>query len=141
MQELLASFATPAPPPVRVGWRTRLEPEWTFDVDAIEHAARELGVTSPVVVGAVEYRRGRWGGMHRVERGEHRISVPRWQTPEEASRVVWHELSHAAQHDRGVKGGTKAVARAYGWGAYMADPREVEARDAEANHERLALVR
>lgn len=127
---------------VRVGWTTNVRPTWAFDLDAIRQACEYLGVRAPVVVGCVEWdnRRGR-GGMHSYERGEHRIKVRRASDAERASRTLWHELSHAAQHDRGVKGGTLALRKSAGHEAYMNDPREVEAREAEAWHHSMPLTR
>lgn len=122
----------------RVGWSTNIAPAWDFDLGAIANACEVLGVKAPVVVGCAEYPRGRWGGMHSVERGEHRIRVRRAHSAAAASRTLWHELSHAAQSDRGVEGGTAALSGA----AYTNDPREREARAAERNHdERFALVK
>lgn len=126
LDDLLADFAAP---PVRVGWRTNAKPGWDFDLDAIERARELLGVTRPVVIGCVNARR-RFTGMHHDEGARHRITVAHWHTPEQASRTIWHELSHAAQSDRGVRGGT---ARLRGL-AYEQDAREVEARAAEENH-------
>ena len=59
------------------------------------------------------------------------MSVALWLDADEASRTLWHELSHCAQSDRGVVGGTKALSPEAAWN----DPREVEARAAEAHHD------
>lgn len=111
--------------------------DWHADASAIAQAARELGVTRPVRVIASPFRRGRWGGMHTLlANGVHEIRVATWTNADEASRTLWHELSHAAQSDRGVTGGTTRLRG----DAYTYDPREIEARAAEVNHERLALA-
>lgn len=130
--DILADFAAP---PVRVGWRTNAPPSWDFDLDAIQRARELLGVTRPVVIGCVNARR-RWTGMHHDEGATHRITVAHWHTPEGASRTIWHELSHAAQADRGVPGGTSQLRGR----AYDMDPREVEARAAESNHDSVGSL-
>lgn len=135
LDTILADFATPTHPPVRIGWRTNAQPAWDFDLAAIERAIELLGVTRPVVIGAVNARR-RWSGMHHDEGHQHRVTVAHWHTPAGASRTIWHELSHAAQSDRGVKGGTTRLRGR----EYDMDPREVEARAAEANHDAIGAL-
>lgn len=136
---LAAVLATPR---ARVGWTTNVPPAWDFDLPAIERAAVALGVTQPVAVGCANYARGRWGGMHSFERDEHRIRVARWLSPERASRLLWHELTHAAQRDRGEVMGTARVRREEGRDAYLAHPLEVEARGNEwrADDEPLVIA-
>lgn len=136
MHDLLATFASPRRPPVRVGWRTNVKPCWDFDVAALERACKLLGVTRPVELGAVNSRRRRWAGMHHDEREQHRVTCAVWATPEGASRTLWHELSHAAQSDRGVPGGTSRLRGR----EYDEDPREVEARAAEAYHDSVGSL-
>lgn len=137
--DLLAEFASAAPPRVRVGWRTNRKPMYEFDIPAIERACDHLGVTRRVVVGAVNARR-RWVGMHHERDANdpdaHRVTCKVAQTLEEASRTLWHELSHAAQSDRGVKGGTSQLRGR----EYDEDPREIEARAAERNHELVGAL-
>lgn len=118
---------------VRVGWTTREPCAWSFDTDAIAHACDQLGVEGEVAVGCAEYANGRWGGMYSYERGVHRVRVGRRLSAEAASRVLWHELTHAAQQSRGTIVSTLAVRRDEGDDAYMAHPLEVEAR---ANEQR-----
>lgn len=139
-------------------WRTRKACAWEFDLDAIERAGRELGLRLPVGLAVVEAG-GYWqttDGAHRVktaDRGEHAhgITVRRSVDAERASRILWHELTHAAQAEAHPTGPhrfyreayavhSRARVGAYG-GAYRANPFEVEAREAEANHERLPLAR
>lgn len=118
---------------VRIGWHTTNEPAWTFDVDALRRACVHMGVTRPVEVGCANYHRGRWGGMHSLERNVHRVRVAYWLPADAASRTLWHELSHAAQSDRGIPSGTRTLKG----DAYTNDPREVEAREAEQHHDTL----
>lgn len=125
---------------VRVGWTTSRPAAWAFDLDAIRQAARELGVTGEVEVGCAEYANGRWAGMHSVHRGVHRIRVGRTLSAEDASRILWHELTHAAQWDRGERHSTREVLRDEGRDAYMTHPAEIEARANEREHDRLALT-
>lgn len=132
---LLADFAAPSRPPVRIGWRPNIQPCWEFDLGAIERACELLGVTRPVEIGAVNARR-RWSGMRHDEGDQHRVTVANWHTPEGASRTIWHELSHAAQSDRGVEGGTSQLRGR----EYDDDPREREARACERNHEAVGSL-
>lgn len=122
---------------VRIGWHTNATPAFDFDVPAMRRAVMHLGVTRPVEVGCANYHRGRWGGMHSLERGIHRVRVAYWLPPNDASRTLWHELSHAAQSDRGIPSGTAQLRRELGDDAYTNDPREVEAREAEQLHDTL----
>lgn len=122
---------------VRIGWRTNHAPAWEFDIDAMRRACVHLGVTRPVEVGCANYHRGRWGGMHSLEHGIHRVRVAYWLPAGAASRTAWHELSHAAQSDRGIPSGTAQLRRELGDDAYTADPREVEAREAEQLHDTM----
>lgn len=136
--DVLTLLASPAP--VRVGWRTRTAPAWDFDVPAIMRAARELGVSSPVEVGCVEWTRKRWDGLAAFDEGVHSIRVRRAADADEASRTLWHELTHAAQRDRGEHMDSGEVLRRRGFAAYRAHPHEVEARASEAQAARLPLV-
>lgn len=126
---------------VRVGWRTAVDPDWGFDLDAIRAAVRELGLREPVQVGCAEYANGRWSGMYSHDADEgHRVRIGRRLSAEQASRTLWHELAHAAQRERGSTGGTRHLARR-DRAAYESDWREVDARAHEANHDRLPLTR
>lgn len=109
---------------VRVGWRTNIAPAWEFDLAAIGRACDDLAVYGDVEVGCAEYPRGRWAGMYSYERGIHRVRVGRRLSLADASRVLWHELTHAAQTERGE---TVSTAHLRGV-AYYAHPLEVEAR-------------
>lgn len=125
---------------VRVGWRTNIAPAWEFDLAAIGRACDELGVYGDVEVGCAEYARGRWGGMYSNERGVHRVRVGRRQSASEASRTLWHELTHAAQWERGERESTQAVFRDQGSAAYADHPKEVEARANEQRADDCPLV-
>lgn len=124
---------------VTIGWHTRVPPAWEFDCAAIASAARELGVRGRIEVGCAEYANGRWGGMYSYERGVHRIRVKRASRAEYATRILWHELTHAAQHERGDTAGTRALGA--GTEAYRNHPKEVEARATEEANAHRPLVR
>jgi hypothetical protein len=126
---------------VRVGWRTNVPPAWDFDVAAIAAAARELGVTRPIVIGCTEARRGRFSGLYMPEPNGHRISVWRRASAPEASSVIWHELEHAAQEERGDYPDTGTGTYATRGDAYWNDPAEIGARRIEALHGHRPLVR
>lgn len=131
---------------VRVGWRTNVEPSWEFDLDALALAARTLGLRLPIEVGCAEYPRGRWGGMHSCERRGtsyvHRVRVRRASSANSASRLLWHELAHAAQSERL---GTDAFDREYEREerrvGYERNPFEIEAREHEPRAYDHPLVR
>lgn len=118
---------------VRVGWRTNIAPAWEFDLAAIGRACDELGVYGQVEVGCAEYPRGRWGGMYSHERDVHRVRVGRRFGAEDASRILWHELTHAAQTERGELVDTRGP-------GYWEHPLEVEARGNEWRADACPLV-
>lgn len=124
-------------PEVRIGWRTNVPPAWEFDVAAITNAARKLGVKGPIRIGCTEARRGRFDGLYMPEPNGHRISVWRRASAANASSIIWHELAHAAQEERGDHASTMQLRGA----AYTNDPSEVEARDVEARFGHIPLVK
>lgn len=126
---------------VRVGWRTNIAPAWEFDVAAIAAAARELGVRRPIVIGCTEARRGRFDGLYMPQSNGHRISVWRGASVPAASAIIWHELEHAAQEERGDYPDTGTGTYATRGDAYWNDPAEVEAREIERVHGHRRLVR
>lgn len=76
--------------------------------------------------------------MYSYERGVHRIRVLRRAGAQDATRILWHELTHAAQQTRGERtDGT----RSYSGAAYREHPREIEARESEARFGHIPLVR
>jgi hypothetical protein len=134
-------FSLSAPPRdrVRIAWRCALEPDWRFDLEAIERAADSLGLERPIEIGCIEGRR-RTDGRHRTDKGAHRISVRRTLSAGEASRTIWHELAHAQQGERigpdfyGPHGAYERAMPGRGHAAYLANPYEIEARRMEARH-------
>lgn len=131
-------------PRVSVGWSTREQPAFWFDVRAIERAAERLGVVGPIQVGCAEYANGRWSGMYSNERGVHKIRVRRGSSARDASRTLWHELTHAAQHSRGdnLRSGMSTSARSrLSERDYAQLPGEAEAIANERLHDELALTR
>lgn len=72
---------------------------WRVDDDALERACTVLGVRRPVTVLATSQRHtsGRYLGMRG---GRHRITLRARLTVVEASRTLWHELTHALQRER-----------------------------------------
>lgn len=128
---------------VSVGWTTNIAPRWSFDLDAITRACELLGVRERVVVGCAEYPNGRWGGMYTWDErlgGQHKVCIVRAATAERASRLLWHELTHAAQYERGDDTDTRRLARR-DYSAYRSHPAEVEARRNESNHLMYPLTR
>jgi hypothetical protein len=128
-----------------------------FDVDdaAVDQARQQLGVRLAVRVLKRRYvhKTGRYIG---IRCGVHYIGVDVGLSPAEASRVVWHELTHAAQAER--YGGLRAFDRQ--WFAemqqvgisrvqatraqgrrYDSTPLEREASANERHHRKLRLTR
>lgn len=72
---------------------------WRVDEAALERACATLGVRRPVTVLATSQRftSGRYLG---VRDGRHRITLRARLTVVEASRTLWHELTHALQRER-----------------------------------------
>ena len=132
---------------------------WEVDRVALAKACDYLGLTLPVYVKRSNGRR-RLGAYHGRSIGAlihrnliptqsyHRITVAAVNSPEDASRTLWHELTHAAQAERdqshgkryrkwmryhraNMDGSAKAHAR------YMRNPWEVEARYAERLHDEI----
>lgn len=121
---------------VRVASMSSDPPAWTFDVPAIERACERLGITHEVVLACAHYGSGRYGGMHKrqARAGGAKVSainVANGTPAERASRVLWHELTHAAQYARGSNmGGTRRLMRE-DYAAYLEHPHEEEARGNE----------
>jgi hypothetical protein len=120
----------------------------------VDDAGRQLGLTMPVRVLVRSYRHlsGRYIGLRD---GVHHIGLASDLSARSASRVLWHELTHAAQVER--LGGhaaftkrwwaemkaagltTRQASRAETRG-YGRTPLEREARANERRHRRLALA-
>ena len=125
------------------------------DQDAVAQAARMLGLRHPV---RVFVRRYEWGLGRYIALidGEHRIGVAADLSPGMASRVLWHEMTHARQIERlggqrkfdavwreqmrGLGMTPMQAARATGR-RYRRAPLEREAEQYERNHRKLALAR
>ncbi len=148
--------------------------KWNFDQNAIDQAADFLGLKYPVKISGKRGRKGRSTGLYhglfnydtarhsfaRFDQYTHVITVSRWVSPEHASEIIWHELTHAAQVENFVEEnagdpeqGHDAFAIAYeeagggrinsrkGRKAYNENAFEVEARLAEKNAESKPLVK
>lgn len=94
---------------------------WRADPDAIEFARQHLGISVNVIVRRTATRKllGRYHGIRLLSDAprdpavidtltddqlnsymHHYITVGARQTPESASRTLWHEMTHAAQYER-----------------------------------------
>lgn len=170
----LEPAADDGPDPVRpfVGpaWRSRKPCRWRFDLDRIQDAAVMLGITHPVLVGVVEAGGHYWTthGTHRVKgpirtpdgKGpiltpdgfehpfHHRVTVRRTCGQHMASRVLWHELTHALQAERSndplgfyKRGGPYAQAGLPRTRRYTENQFEVEANASEDLFDELELTK
>ncbi len=129
---------------------------WTLDERAIQEAREFLGITRPVTLKVINHA-SRTMGEHRVTVGPNgvrqTIAIKGWLSPEDASRTLWHELTHAAQTERALArlpeglSGRETIAhlkrqpeRGYRSVRYERKPIEVEAREHEAMHDVLPLT-
>lgn len=76
---------------------------WRKSLAGLTRARQELGITLPILIKQTS-RIGDQQGIHslHLENGKlhHHIIVKSYLTPEEATEVLWHELTHAAQAER-----------------------------------------
>lgn len=77
---------------------------WEFDQDAIASAAKELGIDLPVHVRGMRGRKKNAGLYKGIDfwklcnQPVHNIVIERrYLSTEQASKVIWHELTHARQ--------------------------------------------
>jgi hypothetical protein len=101
------------------------------DDDALRDGCELLGIHHPVRI-VLNGRVGPTWGNHRFDGAEHRIMVKSYLTPEQATRTLWHELTHAMQAER-VGGGVAwwALCRAQRSYSYSQRPIELDAREME----------
>jgi hypothetical protein len=112
-----------------------------FDVDdaAVAQASQQLGVTLPVRVFKRRYAHAT-GNYLGIRDGAHRIGVHCELASAEASRVLWHELTHAAQAER--LGGSDAFDRRRNDEVHAAGLTRQDAARAEgARYEQMPLER
>jgi hypothetical protein len=118
--------------------------KFDVDPDAIEQARAHLGLEHPVNINLVpqaisqsgEYYSGGYRGM---QDGAHRFDLVSWLRPETASKLMWHELTHAAQYERDPNAWQQGMPsylrqQAQGLEAYKAHPWELEAKQKEQEH-------
>jgi hypothetical protein len=128
----------------RVAWAGGQLPEgWEFDLEAIQDAADStLGIRWPILLRYyAEGGRGDdvlLGQYATVERGchgdpSHSILVSVYNDRTQASSVIWHELTHAMQRERGDKD-IPLVAELVSRESYLAQPAEREAEEVAARH-------
>jgi hypothetical protein len=117
-------------------------PAWKPDWPAIERAIEHFGLSERVQIRLTHHKSGRFGAYQLRPVGSelvHHITVKNWLSPEQASRTLWHELTHAMQAERAMRAADAADRRAklLAWRAanergrgvtYMRKPVEVEAR-------------
>lgn len=116
-----------------------------FDVDqdALEQARAHLELEHPVNINlvphAVQQSGGYYSGRYQgIQNGAHNIDLVNWVKPETADRLLWHELTHAAQHERDPQAWKLGMPdyldqQAQGYDQYMAHPWEMEANEKSTN--------
>lgn len=134
---------------------------WRVDYDGVAAVAKHLGLTLPVYIKGTKginrlgtYRGTRFGmEIHKSlppAQKFHLITVAARLTPEQASRVICHEMTHAAQRERDPESGKKYAQEmvkrrcksntrsAAAHARYEGMAYEVEARKNEALHDTVA---
>ena len=146
---------------------------WSIDADAVAEAVAFFGLTLPIkfelsartsttlgqhmltpVGGGVRVSAGKIYNLDTATGWEHRVMLRSWLSPEDASRTLWHELTHAMQAERALSKVHASATireqyhawrfswdRAHGRTAYTDKPVEREARAHEAYAEALPLVK
>lgn len=139
--------------------------DFSIDEAALAEAIEFFGIKQPVVI-RFNGRLGSVAGNHRFrstalhstaqdrrEVGEahtyHRIMIKSYLSPENASKTLWHELTHAMQAEReageeaagfaGIRRWNQADARDRKY-SYDVRPCEIEAREHEDLHDSLPLT-
>lgn len=146
---------------IRKGWRIksfkpasedrRSNPNagWRVSTAGLERAKREFGLTLPIRIKQTSVVGGR-EGAHRLEFSDglpvHNIRAKSYLTPERATEVLWHELTHAAQAERAIQAANGDVTA---WGreskrqrqwAYKDRPIEMEANRNMRNFRHIPLA-
>lgn len=131
-------------------------PMWEPDHSRLLHAYDTLSITWPVQIRRTASRQHQGCHKLKVNAGRttptHMIVVDKTLTPNFASRILWHELAHAAQAERASKliGATTARLMQAAWASsslrtrdipYNARPCEVEARQIENKYQHHLLTR
>lgn len=130
---------------------------WKTNDALLEKAIRHFDLRMPVYVRRTNgnRRRGCYHGLFigsEINRTlpntlHHKITVSNRLTPTEASEVLWHELTHAAQRERDPLASVRyrqitprsaRGRRAYA--DYLANPYEVEARASESLHRSIGTL-
>jgi hypothetical protein len=141
--------------PVQVQQGRRMP--WEVDRAAVKRASTELGVTHPVYVKRSPGKnvKGRYHGLvkgselHRLCEPDtlyHYVTIAAKASADDASRTLWHELTHAAQAERDAQFHRKyaRIARMTGangsgsdsaHAAYLSIPYEIEARKNSGMHD------
>lgn len=144
---------------------------WKLDREALQLALDFFRIELPVEIKFTGHRGGRLGahtldayGGNVIKRGgriahldsatdiKHKITVKRWLSAEQASRTLWHELAHAMQAERAACAANAItpadILRSWrdcserGRGiSYENKPHEIEAREYEAYHDEIPLVK
>jgi hypothetical protein len=118
---------------------------WEFDLEAIQDAAGgTLGIQWPIVLRYYAEDDGLAGSHATMGRDHgdryHSIIVSVCNDRTRASSVIWHELAHAMQAERGDKN-TRLVPELVDRETYRAQPHEREAEEVAARHGHEVLTK
>ena len=112
---------------------------WRVDAVAVSRALADLDMLLPVDIRRSSGRRirGRYHGTVLLNDNDrvvacHRITVSARMHPADASRTIWHELTHASQYERDPD-----YARKYALYPYDNNPFETEAKANERYHDTM----
>jgi len=111
---------------------------WRISEFEIDRARTLLGISLPIRVRKTAGKRvaGRHYGVCTADNGGryHYITIAARLTPEQASRTLWHEMTHAAQHEQDPNFTITYMTQRILFG-YRDCPLEVEAKANEEYHD------
>lgn len=120
---------------IRKGWRIKsFKPAaedrfsnpnagWRLSSAGLQWAKNEFGLTLPLKIkqtSSVGGQEGCWYPKIDGSRFFHSITAKSYLTPERASEVLWHELTHAMQGERAIAGHATLYAQAEAMKAWFA---------------------
>lgn len=111
--------------------------QFAVDFGAVDQAKAELGIEETVWIAIEPVEVDSWGWYScDNDKGHHLIVLNslRRRSARQMSKTLWHELRHAQQAER------VGLEHFHRWSNNNGERCELEARQTEANHDRLPLV-
>jgi hypothetical protein len=138
------------------GGRPKPPGGWKISALALREAQVALELQFPVKIEILPHQGGKRGDYQPSDDGKsHRIRIKNWLDTEQASKTLWHELTHAKQTEREIQFGERTLRPAFSRmktnyeplpgrkkGRYKHSPCEIEANNvAEMMYADMPLVR